>query len=419
MAPNDRFKAIAITLLSALALPAAAATNAPDLNQFEKLVDAGKLSSAQAAQLQEFVLTHPNNNKAHVVLGRYYSFYNLGELAANEFQAALKLDNSKPDIWMYLANEKYRHHKLAETQKILDQAEKRFPKYHDIQLAKGNLYLRGGKYAEAAKYLEKAQASKPSDFEVQVGWAQLCFALKKYPEAIIYADAALKLKPDCADAYHVKARALLALGHRREAFQMLSAGFNCDQLNRDLDTIYLDQAERDKRWGIALEPALAIMAIDVNNTTILPTSKDKVISIIDQWKKSGATDAHIKDAIDRVGKYLDRTTHKSRYFFCIGDIYDRFNQPKVAITYYERGLTIEPAYARAYLRIGEDMELLYQPEKALELYKKAQSINPNDLEIVTRLSALEKRLSDEKNNVLLKWLRGFNFWAPSQPPESP
>lgn len=419
MAPNGSFKRIAVTLFSYLALPVAAAASVPDLNQFETLVNQGKLSSAQAAQLQEFVLTHPNNTKAHLVLGRYYSFYNLGELAANEFQAALKLDNSKPEIWMYLANERYRHHKLADTQKIIDQAEKRFPKYHDIQLAKGNLYLRGGKFAEAAKYLEKAQASKADDFEVQVGWAQLCFALKKYPETITYANRALKLKPDSADAYHVKARALLALGQRREAFQMLSAGFNCDQLNRDLNSIYLKQAELDKRWGIALEPALAIMAIDVNNTTILPTSKDKVISLIEEWKKAGATDIQIKEAIDRVGKYLDRTTHKSRYFFCIGDIYDHFNQPKVAITYYERGLAIEPAYARAYLRIGEDMELLYQPEKALELYKKAFSINSNDIEIVTRLNTLEKRLADEKNNVWLKWLRGFNFWGPSQPPNSP
>ncbi len=419
MAPSGGLKITAITIFSALVMPAAAAANLPDLNQFEKLVSDGKLSSAQAAQLQEFVLSHPSNIKAHVVLGRYYSFYNLGELAANEFQTAIKLDSSKPEVWMYLANERYRHHKLAETEKLLNQAEKRFPKYRDIQLAKGNLYLRGGKFTEAAKYLEKAQASKADDFEVQVGWAQLCFALKKYPEAITYANRARKLKPDSADAYHIKARALLALGQRGEAFQMLSAGFNCDQLNRDLNVVYMQQAELDKRWGVALEPALAIMAIDVNNTSILPTSKEKVISLIELWKKSGATEPQIKDAIDRVGSYLDKTTHKSRYYFCIGDIYDHFNQPKVAITYYERGLSIEPAYARAYLRIGEDLELLYQPEKALELYNKAYSINSNDMEIVSRKQSLEKKLADEKNNVLLKWLRGFNFWTPSQPPGGP
>lgn len=411
MTPKANLKTVVITL-AAISLPAAAAANAPDLNQFEKLVNDGRLSSAQAAQLQEFVLANPKNTQAHIVLGRYYSYYNLGELAANEFQAALKLDSSKPAVWMYLANERYRHHKLPETAKILNETEKRFPKYHDMLLAKGNLNLRSGKFPEAAKYLEKAQATKPDDFEVQVGFAQLAFALKKYPAAIEYADRALKLKPDSADAYHVKGRALLALGQRRAAIDAIAAGFNCDQLNRDLNTIYMSEAERDKNWGTALEPALAIMGIDVNNTTILPTSKDKVVSLIELWKKSGASDAQIKESIDRVGKYLQRTTHQSRYYFCIGDIYDHVNQPKTAITYYERGLAIEPAYARAYLRIGEDLELLYQPEKALEFYKKAYSINSSDLEIVERTKTLEKKLADEQNNVLLKWLRGFNFWAP-------
>ncbi|MBX9878117.1 MAG: tetratricopeptide repeat protein [Candidatus Obscuribacterales bacterium] len=402
-------KTIILPISLAMTLTSVSAANQFDLNRTEQLIDSGKLDGKQASELIEFVRTHPKNLKAHIILGRYYSIYNLGELAAAQYEQALKIDNKQPSIWLSLANEKYRHRKPSEAMKILNDAEKRFPKSHDIIMGKCNLLLKQNNLPEAIKYLPKAQASDPKDPEVYVAYSRACMLSHKYPEALEQANHALSLKSDYSEAYAAQAQALVALGKDKEALHALISGFKYDSLNKSLNKLLIQEAEKSGSPELAFEAALGIIGVDVNNINELDDDKDKVISLIHAAQKSGATDSSISSSIEKISNELKGTGHQAKYLFCIGDIYDRLKQPQRAMTFYRQGLAIDPSYARAYLRIGEDYELLYQNEKALENYRKAYTLKHSDLEIVSRLTAMEKKVSEEKNNALLKLFNSIHF----------
>lgn len=410
-------KAIKVILPIALACTPALAANQMDLARTEQLIDAGKLDAKQASELIEFVRTHPKNLKAHIILGRYYSINNMGELSSAQYQEALKINSKDPSIWLALANERYRHRKPAEAMQILNDAEKLFPKSHDILMGKCNLLLKQNKLAEAIKYLPKAQASDPKDPEVYTAYSRACMMSQKYPEALEQANHALSLKPDYSEAYAAQAQALLVLGKNKEALHALTTGFKYDNLNRTLNVLLIQEAEKAHNPAISFEPALAVVGIDVNNLTELDGHKEKVIAIMHEWQKSGATENQISNSIEKISNQLKGTGHQAKFLFCVGDIYDRLNQPQKAMAYYRQGLTIDPSYARAYLRIGEDYELLYQNDQALANYRKAYSLKHSDLEIVSRLTAMEKKVSEEKNNALLRLFNSFHFFGPSQPPK--
>lgn len=386
---------LALFILGAGLAGSAAHAASLDLDRLEKLIDSGQLPAAEATELVEFSQANPGNLKAHLLLGYYYASYNLGELAAMEFESALRIDKNQPLVWVDLANVRYRHHKEAEAAKVLIEAENRFPSFYNILLARAMLFLREGRLAEAESYLAKAQTAKPDEPDTYVGQAQIFLNRKDYLAAINASDRALALKPDRGAAHLAKAQALLNLGQRSAAIRHLAIGFSSDRLNKPLAKLYLEQAEQAGLLAESCEAALVIMGIDVNSLELLEDDKEKVIGSIGRWRQSGASESDVERLIETVSADLKGTGHQAKFLFCLGDIYDRLNQRHRAIHLYRDGLAIDPTYARAYLRLGADLELSGQYAQATRLYQKAYSIKKEDPEIARR----ERRMANRANDL--------------------
>jgi tetratricopeptide (TPR) repeat protein len=82
--------------------------------------------------------------------------------------------------------------------------------------------------------------------------------------------------------------------------------------------------------------------------------------------------------------------------FALGDIYDRAHQPDNAMLQYKAGLSLNPDYARGYLRLGEDLEGKSSLNEALNNYEKAYSLNARDPEIKSRLDKLKALMKIQK-----------------------
>jgi tetratricopeptide (TPR) repeat protein len=381
-----------LSLISLLGLPATGESS--ELDRIEQRIANGTVAKDDTDKLTAFCQSLKDDPRPHILLGKLYSGYNFGELASQEFETALRLDNSQPEVWILLINEKYRHTKLADAEKILREAEKIHPANPRLLLAKGSLLNRLNRAADAEACLQKARSLKPADPLIYCALSEAQYNQAHYAEALKSAERALELSPGYPDAYLCKAEALLKLRRDKEALSALSSGYVHGPFHKELITLYLSESERQGDHLVALEAALGRMGLDVNLDHLLGDDKDKVIDMIDFCQSKGVAEAEILQKIRDTSDRLRGTGHQGKFLFCLGDIYDAFGKPAQAMAFYREGLQVEPTYGRAWLRLGKDLELTHQNEEALECYLKASKYRKEDPEVVQSLAKLKARRND-------------------------
>jgi tetratricopeptide (TPR) repeat protein len=107
----------------------------------------------------------------------------------------------------------------------------------------------------------------------------------------------------------------------------------------------------------------------------------------------------VETSFARITRALKVRDYQAKFLFCLGDIYDHMNNRERAMELYKEGLTLLPSYARAYLRLGEDLEYYRRYDEALSNYKKAHALSKDDPEIASRLSRLESRMQNRQNDL--------------------
>ncbi len=400
-------------LQSTLASLPVKAAGQPELDQIEQRINEAAIAKDDADKLTAYSQDHINDPRAHVLLGRLYSSYNFGEMASQEFEAALKINRDQPDVWILLINEKYRHTKLTDAERLMKEAEALFPTNPRLLLAKGSLLIHLNRPADAQKQLEKALSLRQNDPIAYASLSEALYNQSRFSEALESANKALALRPDYPDAHLRRALALLKLKRDKEALASLSNGYKYGPFHRELVTLYANESERQGNYVIALEASLGKMGLDVNFDELLGDDKDKVIDMIDLCQTKGVNEEEVLKTIQAVSSKLKGTGHQGKYFFCLGDIYDAFGKREIAMGFYQQGLQVEPTYGRAWLRLGRDLELIHKNEEALDCYRKAIKYKKDDPEIIEQLRKLESRRND------WAWqLREF-IWnllgSPSQP----
>jgi tetratricopeptide (TPR) repeat protein len=102
-----------------------------------------------------------------------------------------------------------------------------------------------------------------------------------------------------------------------------------------------------------------------------------------------------KVAVDTALGFIHEPAKRAIVHFALGDVLDRLNRSPEAIQHYQVGIKENPRFARGYLRLGEDLELVKKDFKgAMENYRKASALDKEgkDKEIPLRIKALEKKL---------------------------
>jgi tetratricopeptide (TPR) repeat protein len=122
----------------------------------------------------------------------------------------------------------------------------------------------------------------------------------------------------------------------------------------------------------------------------------------------------VEDKMDKAIEVLEKCQSKAPkvgvFSYYIGKIYvDKANFQK-ARQYFEKALRHESDYARAVLALGIIHEEANQNEKAVDLYKKFLSANPNDKNVLSRL--VQTLFSMEKYNEVLTFAERLSDLEP-------
>lgn len=108
-----------------------------------------------------------------------------------------------------------------------------------------------------------------------------------------------------------------------------------------------------------------------------PQNKDILFAYAIQLKN----EAKIDKALDIVNKIIEEEPNHALAHFLKGDVLRQKEDFKEAVNEYIYTTQLNPYCADAYYNIAKILELLDNPDIALDYYKMAYQINPNDEEI--------------------------------------
>lgn len=216
------------------------------------------------------------------------------------------------------------------------------PDYSDAACNLSNMLTKQGEFEEAIDVLEKALPYHPEHAQIRAHLGQLCLRVSRYTQAIEHSEACLALDPDNVEAHHQLAVALTHEDCYDEAVLHYHETLKRDpehaEALHNLGALYLVKREPD----LALTCYLRLLLLKPDLDT----------------------------------------------YYNLGVIYFYQDKHEDAINYFSEVLALDPNHLNAHLNLGACCIKKENFAKAIEHYKIASSLKPNDPEILYILSAL-------------------------------
>ena len=146
----------------------------------------------------------------------------------------------------------------------------------------------------------------------------------------------------------------------------------------------------------AFEVALHVLAVDSKDSfRDLPKAKRVVGTLLSLLPRDQSL-----PVLNRIAAELKSTPYASGLQFSLGDEFDHLGERELAMGHYRQGLSLDPSFARGYLRLGEDLEdYCHDYDGAIEMYRRAFQLKKEDQEIRSRLYSLSLRLANRPNDL--------------------
>jgi tetratricopeptide (TPR) repeat protein len=236
-----------------------------------------KLNSPELKALNAQLLKDPSNPELYNKRCQLYIQYKQFEVAIGDAKRAIRLDSSKADYFITLADVYFAQNKTRQTKDILERLAIKFPESTETLMKlselffivkqyqkaietinkalrinenianayylKGSIYRESGDTGKAISSLETAveQDNNFADAYYDLG---VIFASRKNPLAFDYYKNTLRINPNYMDAYYAKAKLLQDLEKYDEAIaeyvSLLNKDKTYNQANYNLGAIYLD-----------------------------------------------------------------------------------------------------------------------------------------------------------------------------------
>ncbi len=337
-------------------------------------------------QVEKLLKTAPKAYNSHYTAGRFYEQQGSIGQAQDEYRQAIKCPGAKADAYKHLSQLLLRSTDFKEAELTARAGLKLFPNDYGMLLTTGYVLQNEAKVAAALEMYEKAQKVQPNNQQIYVALADACSALNQPAKALQYIEKALKLgKPSDLILYE-QAKILVILGRFEEAKIPLATNFAENPLNFKNNKLYLSVLTSQKLPKEALLVQLCIMVPSNDRDLVLAKAAVKELLM-------AVSPADAKATIARAESLVKDVKLKGRLHFALGDVYDKINQPQIAIGQYQAGLSFDPSLARGYLRLGEDLESVKNDRAgALKNYQKAASLDDKDPEIQMRLKQLKEKM---------------------------
>lgn len=344
-------------------------------------------------EVERLLKSAPNSYMSHFRAGQLYIKAGSIGQAQEEFQKSIKCKDAQPAGYKELALLYMRSLDAKQAISVIDEAVKKFPKDYGVLLTAGYVYHNQRQLSEALAFYQRALAVN-SNAEIYLAIADVQNNMGKPKEALVSLDKAQKVGKMTAEARTLarfeRAKTLIALARFSEAAIELEGNYKEKPASVSNGKLYISVLEQMNKKDKALEVACVLLSSANGKQMEMSKAQVRVYLLSMSDTAAGAS---IKKAESLIG---DKKL-KARMHFALGDIYDRLNKFEPAIAQYQAGLKFDDQFARAYLRLGEDLESARKDYKgALANYLKAQTINARetvrDQEISLRLDALRKKM---------------------------
>jgi tetratricopeptide (TPR) repeat protein len=262
--------------------------------------------------------------------------------------------------------------------------------YEDDAISEG----RTDEVGRAIEEYKLALNADPDSAELNDGLADLYFRAGRVHDAEVTARSLLKTSPNDIDAHKLLGRIYL---------RQLGEGDNSSSSNAQQD-IVLDQAIAEFEKIVALQPKSVEDRMVLGQLytvkhqpekaeeqfktaqAIEPESEEVVLNLSRLYAESGDLQHAVK-AIEAVP--VDGRTPKME--FTLGALYDELKQPKDAIAAYKRAEDLEPGDLQTMDALAQALLTNDQLDDALKAYKDLAAADPENAEAQVHIAEIQRR----------------------------
>jgi len=315
----------------------------------------------------------PQSRVPYLELSRIYASRGEWDRAEAELKTMMEISGRDSRNFYMLA-------RFYESRGNQDQAERTFleavessPQGEILSLMNlAAYYARVKNYDKALEAMIRALDVKPDDPDVLVNMAKLHFDFKKIKEAESTVDIVLKKDEVHVGANYLKGRIFLAgrqFGPALERFDVVLA-----------ERPRSDRAHYFKALCLIgeKEPKLAqtslLKAVELN-----PRHLDARLLLSEFYLRERSPQL----AHQQIEEALGLSPRNIRALMLQGNLNLLEKDIKGALVVFNRIVEIDPAYTPVYVKLGLIHGLMKKPDEAIEYYKKAMALNPNQLDALS------------------------------------
>lgn len=415
------FCLVALVVASPLAIAQGAAADY-SFPAIEKRIKESTATERDLSKLSGIVESQPGNVQANYLLAQYFELKGFEQLAIDALDRAIKSD---PTFGLGHYRRCLIYLRMNDQQAALKDADvcaRLLTKDGERLFQLGLALDRGGQRERGKQFFLLAAKAGRKGEGYGANLAQIRMAHRKFDEALEAVEWDLRANPDDSRAHLVKAEVLSKMGRGEEAVQCyLTAARTspCDQLAAQVATRQLRMMNKDKE---ALETALLDLLCMKQQAKDLDASKEIVFELMQR-----VPDADSEKIVLSTSTQVDKSWRCRFFRLALGDIYDRLGRPTRAMAQYQLGLHNCPAQisdtltrARGMYRLGLDYEIHFRNyREALDLYRRASALAPQDREIIKNYVRLDRKMKNRKNDIGWKlkdaWYSFWQVFSPVQP----
>ncbi|MEO7094470.1 MAG: tetratricopeptide repeat protein, partial [Polyangiales bacterium] len=282
----------------------------------------------------------PPSDKLHLAVGQLKFSQSKYDAALTEFDAALELQPDNLEALFDKARTLLRigPTRMEEGKKVLDEVEKKDPKYPNLALEFGYFYLHTNQVAEALKRYQAALDAAPNDIDVKLN-VGIAMVESHNPDAeqtlqdVLDKCSTNSSSPDfcITESRHYKGRALLDKGSNGDALTYLKQAVEKGDSNASYHLYY--------GWALVRAERYPEGEIEINRTLELDKSKAEAY-----WLRGEILSrrAQYKEAIAQANEALRQQPTISAAHATIGFCLMKLNQENEAIAELRKGIEGDP-----------------------------------------------------------------------------
>jgi len=418
------------------------------LNSAQKLRTKGEFA-ASGFDYYQLLSNNAYAPQANSALGDIYKIFNRPDKAVYFYKNALATDSDNTEIHLKLARTyeqlndfsaslkeySYALNASSESEEILNPLERIWqkkvdenPKDAEARANLGVVFQKQKRYMEALNEYRRAEALNPTNINTKINIGTLYQEQKKYDMAMSVYDSILNLQPYNAKVLVYKAECCKSLNRKKEAIELLKSAMNLDPKNsaikaklfdllKDtmptsevLDFLYKNvqnspmNADSYYEFAYELHKANKIDDAIVYYLETIKLDKNKIDAYINlsqaYRQKKNYSDAY---SIIKKAKAIQGNNElvNKQYELCLKEY--AANSYSIASNAFQSGdyekaiaeyQKINPKDSDVYIGIAASYQSLKDNQNALENYKKALELAPNNDDIAFYIASIYANMND-------------------------